>query len=276
MLTSDHCPVGSITEFVERAEKFRIPSKKPAKDREQYSVAELVKEMTEHDLLGNIQEYNRLLGTLRNPQKVVMKLLKFSTDARPGYHGTWTKKSANVSGRRPFHQDSEVLDYDYDSEAEWMEEDPNTYEDCEDDGADGESTDENEYQMDEWLAGDDEQIEVTEGYGDDAALLNTDEVDETSPFSAAINAAKKTVKSQVKRKKQAVPLSAVIMGPCWEDEEANVKRNDTAKKFATFKMQMLCVATPGEDFASYSCVSPTYPVFRSCTSRSFRICREAC
>jgi chromatin assembly factor 1 subunit A len=38
--------------------------------------------------------------------------------------GTWSKKSTFVTGRRPFGKDTEVLNYDYDSEAEWEEEEP--------------------------------------------------------------------------------------------------------------------------------------------------------
>jgi len=69
-----------------------------------------------------------------------MKLLQFKEDVRPAYYGTFTKQSSIVSGRRPFSQDVDKLDYDVDSEAEWEpegegedihsgdedEEDPNT------------------------------------------------------------------------------------------------------------------------------------------------------
>jgi hypothetical protein len=51
-----------------------------------------------------------------------MKLLQFHEDVRPAYYGTWSKAVNGrniVSGRRPFAKDKEVLNYDYDSEAEW-------------------------------------------------------------------------------------------------------------------------------------------------------------
>jgi hypothetical protein len=38
--------------------------------------------------------------------------------------GTFSKRSRVVSGRRPFARDSIIMNYDYDSEAEWEEEDP--------------------------------------------------------------------------------------------------------------------------------------------------------
>lgn len=51
-----------------------------------------------------------------------MKLIQFHEDVRPAYYGTWSKAYNDrncVSGRRPFAKDTQVLNYDYDSEAEW-------------------------------------------------------------------------------------------------------------------------------------------------------------
>ena len=52
------------------------------------------------------------------------RFLKFAEDVRPPYNGnllaftlgTWTKTSAKVKARKPFSQDEEILDYDFDSE----------------------------------------------------------------------------------------------------------------------------------------------------------------
>ncbi|KAJ1501233.1 Chromatin assembly factor 1, subunit A, partial [Coelomomyces lativittatus] len=53
----------------------------------------------------------------------VWKLLQFHEDVRPAYWGIpFQKKSTVVTGRRPWAKD-ELLDYLYDSEAEWEEED---------------------------------------------------------------------------------------------------------------------------------------------------------
>lgn len=38
------------------------------------------------------------------------------------YSGTFSKRSSEITGRRPFEQDSDKLNYEYDSEAEWEEE----------------------------------------------------------------------------------------------------------------------------------------------------------
>ena len=49
-----------------------------------------------------------------------MKLLQFYEDVRPAYYGTWTKTSNMIiNGRDPFAKDTRVLNYEYDSEAEW-------------------------------------------------------------------------------------------------------------------------------------------------------------
>ncbi|KAJ3304769.1 Chromatin assembly factor 1, subunit A [Kappamyces sp. JEL0829] len=52
------------------------------------------------------------------------KFLKFAEDVRPPYYGTWTKTSPKLSARHPFAQDSDLFDYEFDSEAEWEEEEP--------------------------------------------------------------------------------------------------------------------------------------------------------
>lgn len=69
---------------------------------------------------------NIRLGKLK-PYKVVKKprgplrarLLQFHEDVRPPYFGTWQKKSQTITGRRPWALDTDVFDYDVDSEAEW-------------------------------------------------------------------------------------------------------------------------------------------------------------
>jgi hypothetical protein len=57
------------------------------------------------------------------------KFLGFHEDHRPPYHGTWSKSSSLVTGRRPLGKDTEFLNYEVDSEAEWEEEDEDG-EDC--------------------------------------------------------------------------------------------------------------------------------------------------
>lgn len=47
------------------------------------------------------------------------RLFQYHEDVRPPYFGTWQKRSKLVTGRRPHGLDTEIFDYDVDSEAEW-------------------------------------------------------------------------------------------------------------------------------------------------------------
>eukprot|EP00026_Physarum_polycephalum_P003981 Phypoly_transcript_03998.p1 GENE.Phypoly_transcript_03998~~Phypoly_transcript_03998.p1 ORF type:complete len:743 (+),score=218.56 Phypoly_transcript_03998:3-2231(+) len=51
-----------------------------------------------------------------------MKLLRFHDNVRPAYYGTFSKRSAVLTGRRPLRTDDAVFDYEVDSDAEWEDE----------------------------------------------------------------------------------------------------------------------------------------------------------
>ncbi|KAG5847812.1 hypothetical protein ANANG_G00130170 [Anguilla anguilla] len=53
-----------------------------------------------------------------------MKLLQFQENYRPAYWGTWNKKSAHISPRCPLRRDKVLLDYEVESDEEWVEEEP--------------------------------------------------------------------------------------------------------------------------------------------------------
>ncbi|CAG9538317.1 unnamed protein product [Cercopithifilaria johnstoni] len=79
-----------------------------------------------HDsLLVEIQPVERLyLSTIkpRAVEKVKLnrsKLFQFHDNLRPPYYGTWRKKSGVITGRKPFAKDTELLDYEVDSDEEW-------------------------------------------------------------------------------------------------------------------------------------------------------------
>jgi len=77
---------------------------------------------------------------------------------RPPYVGTFSKKSTVITGRRPFAKDADMFNYDYDSEADWEEEEPG--EDIAD--SDGEEdADDNELEYNEFFLRDND-------YGSDA------------------------------------------------------------------------------------------------------------
>eukprot|EP01031_Cornospumella_fuschlensis_P023232 gene23232-28218_t len=71
-----------------------------------------------------------LLNTQKDNSYVEMRIkkfrnrrvtLSFHTDVRPAYTGTFSRRSRVISGRRPLARDRDVLDYDYDSEASYVE-----------------------------------------------------------------------------------------------------------------------------------------------------------
>ena len=118
---------------------------------------------------------------LKVPNKY--KFLAFHEDYRPPYYGTWSKpRSSIVTGRNPLGRDTDFLDYDVDSEAEWEEGDDEEGEDCEIDGPDddddeedkidGEEGDTRMYNYDDgWLAQDDEyDVEDNEEDNDEDTL----------------------------------------------------------------------------------------------------------
>jgi hypothetical protein len=97
-----------------------------------------------------------------------MKFLQFREDIRPAYWGTWTKSSKKISPRQPFAKDTEYLDYDHDSEAEW---------EPEEEGEDIKSGDEDDEDVD--IADpDDAGWLVPEGYLSNDEGIGSDNEDE--------------------------------------------------------------------------------------------------
>ncbi|KAG9234420.1 chromatin assembly factor 1 subunit A-domain-containing protein [Amylocarpus encephaloides] len=124
-------------------------------------------------------------------RQVPMKYLAFAEDVRPPYRGTYTSQPVNginKLARNPLRKDLPNANYDYDSEAEWVED-----EDGEECNSDGEEDD----------GGDD---------GDDMDGFLDDENDDLA------NASRATMPSN--------DLQPISTGLCWEDKHktnTNVK-----------------------------------------------------
>ncbi|KAG4430668.1 hypothetical protein IFR05_013852 [Cadophora sp. M221] len=91
---------------------------------------------------------------------IPMKILHFQEDVRPPYRGTYTSQPVNGMSklaRNPMRRDLPNTDYDYDSEAEWVQDD----EDAEDLKSEGDEEEElgDDEDMDDFL--DDENDETT-------------------------------------------------------------------------------------------------------------------
>ncbi|BGP13902.1 hypothetical protein JCM10213_002543 [Rhodosporidiobolus nylandii] len=200
--------------------------------------------LTEYDA----SEYERLL---QDRKQVPIKLLKFAEDVRPGYIGTWTKTSRVVGFRTPFARESALLNYDYDSEAEWEPEGDdgddlaNSDPEGEDDAPDSDA--------DSWLAEDDE-VEYEEGYdaegdvvmleaegraakSDDDVIIIDDEAEKLRKKRAE---KKRKDRGQQKRPKRAAPIQ-VIKGLAWEDD----KGDSSEPLFKPMQMQFLNDASFG-------------------------------
>jgi chromatin assembly factor 1 subunit A len=125
-------------------------------------------------------------------RKIPMKFLKFQEDVRPPYRGTYTSRpitGMSKLARNPLRRDLPNTNYDYDSEAEWIEDD----EDAEDLMSEGDNDKE-----------EDDGDEDMDGFLDD-------ENDETAPS---------------KRSALMGDLEPVSTGLCWEDRR---KRNTNVK-----------------------------------------------
>ena len=93
------------------------------------------------------------------------RLFSFSEDLRPPYYGTCSKKSLEVTGRRPFAKDmSNSIDYDVDSEAEWEEEEEGEDIIVSEDEDEGEG---NDIVYDEFFCPDDEIVYADARGGDE-------------------------------------------------------------------------------------------------------------
>ncbi|TVY29082.1 Chromatin assembly factor 1 subunit [Lachnellula hyalina] len=78
-------------------------------------------------------------------KQVPMKFLCFKEDVRPPYRGTYTKRPVNGIprlARNPLRKELPNTDYDYDSEAEWVEDED--AEDCNSDGEEEEDAEDGE------------------------------------------------------------------------------------------------------------------------------------
>jgi chromatin assembly factor 1 subunit A len=125
-------------------------------------------------------------------RKIPLKYLRFQEDVRPPYRGTYTSRP--VSGmtrlaRNPLRRDLPETNYDYDSEAEWVEDEDEAGED---------------------LKSDDEDEDVDDGRDDMDGFLD-DEADETA------NSRRLVIQGD---------LEPISTGLCWEDRS---KRSTNVK-----------------------------------------------
>lgn len=97
------------------------------------------------DLTTTDSQNSQIKRTSEMLRRIPMKILHFNEDVRPPYKGTYTKRPVTSTmklARNPLRKDLPNTDYDYDSEAEWVEDEDG--EDLKSDGEEDEDVDDGE------------------------------------------------------------------------------------------------------------------------------------
>ncbi|OCU00336.1 hypothetical protein XELAEV_18006108mg [Xenopus laevis] len=141
-----------------------------------------------------------------------MKLLQFCENHRPAYWGTCNRRSRVINSRKPWAQDTGMLDYEVDSDEEWEEEEP------------GESLSHSEGENDDDPKEDDEDDDgffVPHGYlSDDEGVSDEECTDpENQKFRQKLKA-KEWYELQTNGKKIRA-MQPVVIGCVWWDSKAS-------------------------------------------------------
>ncbi|KAI9103183.1 chromatin assembly factor 1 subunit A-domain-containing protein [Phlyctochytrium arcticum] len=161
------------------------------------------------------------------PPRVKWKLLQFCENLRPAYWGTWSKKCSKITGRRPLRMDTEVLDYEYDSEAEWEDEEPGE-ELCSDEGGEDEDGSDAGDDENNWL--------VPHGYlSDDEGMADGEKEQSLRRAEAPKLGSGKNVKDRPKWGVLA-PLVPEIIGPYFA---TSLEPESTPHPLSIYRAQIL-------------------------------------
>ena len=101
------------------------------------------------------------------PKRMKAKYLKFHENVRPPYRGTFRKKSSKLKATQPFNKDSDLFDYEVDSDEEWDEGGPGESLD----GSDSDGSVKDDYEIDN-------EFFVPHGYLSDDENQNEDKAQE--------------------------------------------------------------------------------------------------
>lgn len=191
------------------------------------SVRIILSQLSEAELSDDIATVRTLLDLLSDRSRLPAKAFVFHEDNRPGYFGTFTRRSRVVRPRKPFARDVVAVDYAYDSGEEWAGEEEGGGDDLAELSDDDKDDDEGSDEMDGWLVDEDEE-EV-------ATPIDEREGLEAFPFPPPPELGKGKRKAEVKeqgkesvgdgakakKRKVVVPLVPFSKGPCWESEIGN-------------------------------------------------------
>lgn len=136
------------------ASLFHLPGPSKPRGKQVTSVESIMHEL----LYGSYQpsSTNKKGNVFEQLQKIPLKYLEFDEEVRPPYCGTYTKQprhGVRKLARDPTRHDLPDKNYDYDSEAEWLEEDGDDMKDVGDNNVD-EAED-----LDDFLEDDGDQVQ---------------------------------------------------------------------------------------------------------------------
>lgn len=175
-------------------------------------------QLSEAEVSDDTTLVRALLSKLQDRTRIPAKVLIFHENERPGYFGTFTKRSRLVKPRRPFARDHIAIDYSYDSGAEWGDEDEGGGDDVLGDSDEERDDEEGSDDLDGWLVdGDDEEAvtPIEEREGLDAFPFPP--LAEGSKSKRKAGKEKETdTEGKAKKRKVVVPLVPFVKGPCWE------------------------------------------------------------
>ncbi|KAH9028140.1 chromatin assembly factor 1 subunit A-domain-containing protein [Lactarius pseudohatsudake] len=185
------------------------------------TVRSLMARLSEAEVSDDTAAVRALLSELHDRTRTLAKVFIFHEDERPGYFGTFTKPSRLIKPRRPFARDDIVIDYSYDSGAEWGEEEEGGGDEIMGDSDDERDDDEGSDDLDGWLVdGDDGEAAtpVEERDGLDAFPFPPP-LPEGGKHKRKVEKEKETdTECKTKKRKAVIPLVPFIKGPCWETE----------------------------------------------------------
>jgi chromatin assembly factor 1 subunit A len=224
---SSCCGGSKFTEGLALAHLRRVLSacpSSPTRTCSSSTVRSIMVRLSEAEVSDDTAVVRALLSELHDRTRILAKVLIFHSDERPGYYGTFTKRSRLIKPRRPFARDDIAIDYAYDSGAEWGEEEEGGGDDILGDSDDERDDEEESDDLDGWLVDGDD--------GETATPVDEREGLEAFPFPPLPEGGKHKRKvekekekeketdteSKTKKRKAVVPLVPFIKGPCWEAE----------------------------------------------------------
>jgi len=191
----------------------------PLKTTSKLSVRDLIEQLNDATMAGDVSSAKALISTLSDRQKLPLRWFHFYENTRPMWVGTWTKTARNVGPRTPFAKEGGV-DYEYDSGEDWVEEEEG--EEMEDtETVDEDDEEEEEEEIGDWIVDDDEEELEQE---DEGLVLS---LDETGPGVVALPSSKGKRKADGlygwsskygNKRRKLVPLKPDCKGPLWESK----------------------------------------------------------